>query len=89
MSIESPRSGFLYVIDREQYADGSTSDPYLIFPTQKIHAGNNAVSPGKVIELERQWSTGVERFEMVNGAGKPYTKSEREAAEGAKTAEQS
>ena len=131
LSIESPRAGFLYVIDREQYADGSTSDPYLIFPTQRIRGGNNAVSPGRVIELpdrsafrlrpqragyrgelltllitaeampelsagstarqldralverwERQWATPVERFEMVNGAGKPYTKSEREAAEG-------
>src|SRR5687767_6550434 len=33
LSIESPRDGYLYVVDREQYADGTTSDPYLIFPT--------------------------------------------------------
>src|SRR5262249_18422470 len=51
LSIESSRTGYLYVIDREQYADGSTSDPYLIFPTLRLHAGNNSVAAGKVIEL--------------------------------------
>jgi hypothetical protein len=51
LSIESPRAGFLYVIDRELYADGTTSDPYLIFPTLRIREGDNAVRAGKVIEL--------------------------------------
>lgn len=32
VSIEAARSGYLYVIDREQYADGSFGTPYLIFP---------------------------------------------------------
>ena len=32
LSIEAPWDGYLYVLNREQYADGSTSDPYLIFP---------------------------------------------------------
>lgn len=132
LSIESPRTGFLYVIDREEYDDGSTSDPYLIFPTLRMRAGNNAVSAGRVIEMpersafrlkpmrpdykgelltllvtaepltelsagptirkldralveawERQWSATIERFEMVDGAGKTYTRAEKEAgAEG-------
>jgi hypothetical protein len=51
LSIESPRAGYLYVVDRELYADGTTSDPYLIFPTQRMHGGDNAVRAGKVIEL--------------------------------------
>jgi hypothetical protein len=51
LSIESPRAGYLYVIDRELYADGTTSDPYLIFPTQRMRGGDNAVRAGKVIEL--------------------------------------
>jgi hypothetical protein len=51
LSIESPRTGFLYVIDREQYDDGSTSEPYLIFPTLRMRGGDNAVAAGKVIEL--------------------------------------
>lgn len=51
LSIESPRAGYLYVIDRELYADGTTSDPYLIFPTQRMRDGDNTVRAGKVIEL--------------------------------------
>lgn len=51
LSIESPREGYLYVIDRELYADGTTSDPYLIFPTQRMRDGDNSVRAGKVIEL--------------------------------------
>ena len=51
LSIESSRTGYLYVIDREQYDDGSKSDPYLIFPTTRMRGGNNAVSAGTVIEL--------------------------------------
>jgi hypothetical protein len=51
LSIESPRDGYLYVIDREQYADGTASDPYLIFPTLRNRNGDNSVKAGKVIEL--------------------------------------
>ena len=31
LTIEAPRKGYLYVIDRERYADGTSSAPYLIF----------------------------------------------------------
>lgn len=31
-SIELPVSGYLYVFDREKYADGSYSTPYLVYP---------------------------------------------------------
>lgn len=131
LSIESSRGGYLYVIDREQYADGTTSEPYLIFPTLRIRGGNNSVAAGKVIELpektafrlqpmrpdykgelltlivttaplaeitvgpriqkldslqveqwERQWAATIERFEMVSGAGRTYTKTEKEAGAG-------
>lgn len=54
LSIESPRTGFLYVIDREQYADGTFSDPYLIFPTLKTRNGDNAVTAGRLIEIPDQ-----------------------------------
>jgi hypothetical protein len=134
LGIESPRNGYLYVIDREQYADGSSSDPYLIFPTLRNRNGDNSVSAGKVIELparsafrlkpmrqdyagetltvmvapqpltevtvgprivkldramvdgwEKQWGAMVERFELIDGAGKPYSKAEKEAGrEGAR-----
>jgi Domain of unknown function (DUF4384) len=130
LGIESPRDGYLYVIDREQYADGAVSDPYLIFPSLLNRDGANSVAAGKLVELpersafqlkplrpdyagevltilvtpeplkdvkpgsgpvkldpetvarwESQWSGAFERFELVGGAGKPYTKAEKEAGQ--------
>jgi hypothetical protein len=130
LGIESPRDGYLYVIDREQYTDGSVSDPYLIFPSLLNRDGANSVAAGKVIELpersafqlkplrpdyagevltilvtleplkdvkpgsgpvklnsemvaqwESQWAGEFERFELVGGAGKTYTKAEKEAGQ--------
>jgi len=130
LGIESPRDGYLYVVDREQYADGTASDPYLIFPSLRNRGGANSVAAGKLIELpersafrlksprpdyagevltvlvtsgplkdvkpgsgpvkldsemvarwESQWAGAVERFELIGGAGKPYTKAEKEAAQ--------
>ena len=54
VSIESPGSGYLYVIDREQYSDGSLGDAYLIFPTLRTRGGNNLVAAGRVIEFPAQ-----------------------------------
>jgi hypothetical protein len=137
LSIESPRDGYLYIIDREQYADGTVSDPYLIFPTLYNRGNANRVGAGRLIELpagrkafdltpmrpdyagealtilvtpeplaelkpdsgrpkkldpemvkrwESQWGGLVERFELVDGAGRPYTKAEKEAGqEGARS----
>ncbi|HXG68782.1 MAG TPA: hypothetical protein VNO70_27035 [Blastocatellia bacterium] len=127
LGIESPRSGYLYVIDRELYADGTMGAPHLIFPTQRLRGGNNEVTAGRLIELgpfeltphregykgevltvlvtatplanltvpedmvaletsmveqwEKQWIARAERFELVGGAGKTYTKAEKLAAE--------
>lgn len=53
-SFESPVPGYLYVIDREQYADGSFGDPYLIFPTTRTRNGDNQVAPGRIIEIPGQ-----------------------------------
>lgn len=132
ISVEAARTGFLYVIDREQYADGSLGEPHLIFPTTRTLDGNNQVTVGKVIEIpaqddsppyftvkrskpthvaevlsvlvtptplegiqttdqaqklsepqvaqwEKQWSTQIGWLEMENGAGKAWTKAEKEA----------
>jgi len=54
LTIESPRPGFLYIIDREQYADGSLGEPMLIFPTTQTRGGDNRVSPGKLIDIPAQ-----------------------------------
>jgi hypothetical protein len=68
-SIETPRAGYLYVIDREQYADGSYGDPYLIFPTTTIRGGDNQVMAGRVFEIPDQ------------SADPPYYELERERAD--------
>lgn len=51
ITVEAPRSGYLYVFDREVYADRSLGDPYLIFPTTAIRGGDNLVKAGRVIEI--------------------------------------
>jgi hypothetical protein len=132
ISIESPSTGYLYVIDREQYSDGKLGEPYLIFPTTRIRNGDNQVTAGKLIEVpaqedrpnyftlrkskpnqtgevltvvvsdkvlegvnagaeakvlsagqvagwEQKWRGHTQRFEMVGGAGRAWTKAEQEA----------
>jgi Domain of unknown function (DUF4384) len=54
LSIESPRAGYLYVVDREQYADGTSSEPFLIFPTTRTRGGDNKVAGGRLIEVPSQ-----------------------------------
>jgi hypothetical protein len=54
LTIESPRPGFLYIIDREQYADGSFGEPMMIFPTLRTRGGDNRVAPGKLIDIPAQ-----------------------------------
>jgi len=51
LSIEAARTGYLYVINRELFADGKLGDPYLIFPTSDLHGGDNQVSVGRVIDI--------------------------------------
>ena len=51
LSIESlSRSGYLYVINREEYGDGTLGDPVLIFPTKKS-AGANYVKAGRLVYI--------------------------------------
>jgi hypothetical protein len=54
VTIESPAAGFLYVVDREMYSDGTVSEPYLIFPTSRTRQGDNAVRAGKLIDIPDQ-----------------------------------
>ena len=51
LTIESPRAGYLYVFDREIYANKTYGEPYLIFPTLNLNGGDNKVSAGRVIEI--------------------------------------
>jgi hypothetical protein len=51
LSVEAATSGYLYIIDREKYADGSLSDPYVIYPNRLTRIDGNRVSPGRLIEI--------------------------------------
>ncbi len=51
LTIESARSGYLYVIDRDIYEDGTKSASTLIFPTKRLHGGVNLVQPGRPVEI--------------------------------------
>ncbi|HEX8500896.1 MAG TPA: DUF4384 domain-containing protein [Pyrinomonadaceae bacterium] len=51
ISIESSREGYLYVVDRELYEDGSKGRPLLIFPTERTLEGNNHVRAGRPVTI--------------------------------------
>lgn len=132
LSVEAARAGYLYVIDREQYADGTLGEPYLIFPTTRTLGGDNRVQAGRLIDIpaqedsppfftlkrsradqvgellsvivtpspldglevtaqaqrlpaglvarwEKAWGSQTGRLELNDGAGKVWTKEERDA----------
>ena len=54
ISVEAVRAGYLYVINREQYADGTLGEPYLIFPTTRTGGGDNQVAIGRLLEIPAQ-----------------------------------
>jgi hypothetical protein len=47
------RDGFLYVIDREQFADGGYGEAQLIFPTLRTRNGNNSVRAHELVLIPR------------------------------------
>ncbi len=54
ISVEAVRAGFVYIIDREQYADGTLGEPYLIFPTKRLGGGDNEVAIGRLLDIPAQ-----------------------------------
>jgi hypothetical protein len=48
LSIESPRIGYLYIVDRDCFTDGSSGETNLIFPAS---GEDNRLKPGKLIEI--------------------------------------
>ena len=51
ISVESPRHGYLYVIDQDLFADGTTGEPMLIFPWSEA---DNKLTPGRLIDVPSQ-----------------------------------
>ena len=76
LTVESPDDGYLYVIDRESYGDGSLGEPMLIFPTARTRDGDNRVSAGYLIDIP-SWTDRVPYFMLssqhANYAGELLT----------------
>lgn len=73
LSIESlSRDGYLYVINREEYADGSFGDARLIFPTKRTPESAIRVKAGKMVYIP-----GPPRYFRI----KPSTSSKGHVAE--------
>ena len=56
-SVESTVNGYLYVLDREQYAEGRVSTPHLIFPTLRTNGGANRIMAGRLINIPSETDT--------------------------------
>lgn len=48
LSVESPRPGYLYIINSDLYADGGSGETNLIFPRR---GENNRLEPGRLIDI--------------------------------------
>jgi hypothetical protein len=51
LRIQSPTGGYLYIVDQEQYADGSYGPAALVFPTLRTRKGNNLIEPWTPVEV--------------------------------------
>lgn len=53
ISVEYPRPGrfYLYVIDREEYSDGTPGPPTLIYPSRSMPEGGNVLAPGRSLYI--------------------------------------
>ena len=54
LSFESPAAGYLYIFDREIYADEKVGEPWQTFPTMASRGGSNRVEQGQVIDIPGQ-----------------------------------
>lgn len=50
LRIQSPTRGFLYIVDQEQYADGTLGQAILVFPTLRTRNGNNLIEAWTPVE---------------------------------------
>jgi len=70
LSIESPRAGFLYVIDRDWFADGTAGETNLIFP---VRGDDNRLYPGRLIDIPAQDQKPFRANPKLNQAGELLT----------------
>jgi hypothetical protein len=51
ISVESPRAGYLYVVDRDLFSDGTTGGAMLIYPWS---VADNQMRPGRLVDIPAQ-----------------------------------
>ena len=61
LSIEVPFESYIYLLNREQYIDGTMSDPYLVFPSKQDIGRSAKGTPGKLIFIPNE----VDYFEIT------------------------
>jgi hypothetical protein len=54
LSVESLSVGYLYVVDRDLLANGTSGPAMLIYPWIDVASGDNQVGPGKLIDIPAQ-----------------------------------
>jgi hypothetical protein len=70
LSIESPRIGYLYVVDRDWFTDGSSGETNLIFPAR---GEDNRLEPGKLIDIPAENQSPFKTRPKPNQAGELLT----------------
>jgi hypothetical protein len=70
LSIESPRAGYLYVIDRDWFTDGSGGETNLIFP---VRGEDNQLAAGKLIDIPAEKETPFKASPKPNQVGEMLT----------------
>lgn len=67
LTIEVPFESHIYILNREEYAGGGISDPYLVFPSETDLGRSDKTIPGKLISIPNP----VDYFEItrLNPAG--------------------
>lgn len=70
ISIESPRAGYLYVIDRDWFVDGSSGETNLIFP---VRGDDNRLCAGRLIDIPAEDRTPFRASPKPNQAGELLT----------------
>lgn len=70
LSIESPRAGYLYVIDRDWFTDGKSGDTNLIFPAR---GDDNRLQAGRLIDIPAENQAPFKASPKPNQAGELLT----------------
>ncbi len=70
ISIESPLAGYLYIVDRDWFTNGSGGETNLIFP---VRGEDNRLKPGKLIDIPTENEASFKATPKPNQAGEMLT----------------